>query len=151
MSNKSKNAINNALSCIQQYTTTTTYINGGWVNLGRLQTRLRSYHMKMELSFSEGDVKTGSLLSQDSMYNGNMLIAHFITSHSQYLSQPAFDNTQFYASCNCYQYENITDTIFRVVQNNSNINIINADALYYNLYMYVGKTCWKYSGKCNRC
>ena len=46
MSNKSKNAINNALSCIQQYTTTTTSINGGWVNLGRLQTRLRSYHMK---------------------------------------------------------------------------------------------------------
>ena len=56
------------------------------------------------------------------MYNSNMLTAHFVTSHSQYLSQPAFDNTQVYASCNCYQYENMPDIIFRVVQNNSQIN-----------------------------
>ena len=93
----------------------------------------------MEILLSEGDVTTGSLLSQDSMYNGNLLIAHFITSHSQSVSQPAFDNTQFYASCNCYQYENITDTRFRVVQNNSRIHFVDSDALDYNFYMYVGK------------
>ena len=52
----SKNAINKAITCIQQYRTTTTSVNGGWINLGKLQTCTRSYHMKMESLLSEGDV-----------------------------------------------------------------------------------------------
>ena len=99
LADSSKKAINNAYNCSLQYTSTISTTTGGWVNLGRLQTHILGVHMKIEILFSEGDAITGSLPAQDSMYNGNMLIAHFITSHISTISQPAFDNSPFYANC----------------------------------------------------
>ena len=69
MAPKCKNAVINALTCPLQFTSTITSNNGCWVSLGRLQTKIRSFHMKMEILFSEGDVSTGSTIPQDSMYN----------------------------------------------------------------------------------
>ena len=38
--------------------------------------------------FSQGDSTTGSLPGQDALYNPNILIVHFLTSHSLNVSQP---------------------------------------------------------------
>ena len=73
------------------------------------------------------------------MYNGNTLIAHFVTSHTMIMSQPSFDNTPFYAACHCYQYGIFSDIIFRVQQNSSLINFGLRDNVDYSFYMYVGK------------
>ena len=61
-----------------------------------------------------------------------MLIAHFVTSHTTTLSQPDFVFSPFYAACHCYQYRNVTDAVFRVVQNNAYSNPTGSDTLDYN-------------------
>ena len=100
LSAPSKTAIDIASQSILQYSVNATNSNGLWINLGRLQTDTNGNSLKIEILFSQGDSTTGSLPGQDALYNPNILIVHFLTSHSLNISQPAYSGLAFLANCN---------------------------------------------------